>query len=107
MNLLSLISKSKFFMSLPGYARLLFRLYRDARVPLGLKLGGAAAALLIVSPLDPFADIPFLNVLDDTALLMLAARIFMMLCPSAVVAEHKADIGFGPSGRALKNVTDT
>jgi uncharacterized membrane protein YkvA (DUF1232 family) len=46
-------------------------LVRDARVPLPLKLIAAAIALLVISPIDIFSDIPVLGVLDDAALLTL------------------------------------
>lgn len=50
---------------------------RHARVPLALKLGTLFAALLIVSPLDIFGDIPVLGVLDDAMLLALLATLFV------------------------------
>ena len=46
-------------------------LMRDARVPLALKLVAAAIALLVVSPIDIFGDIPVLGALDDAVLLTL------------------------------------
>jgi uncharacterized membrane protein YkvA (DUF1232 family) len=46
-------------------------LVRDARVPLPLKLIAAAIALLVISPVDIFSDIPVLGALDDAALLTL------------------------------------
>jgi uncharacterized membrane protein YkvA (DUF1232 family) len=46
-------------------------LVRDARVPLSLKLVAAAIALLVISPIDIFSDIPVLGALDDAALLTL------------------------------------
>jgi uncharacterized membrane protein YkvA (DUF1232 family) len=46
-------------------------LVRDARVPLSLKLIAAAIALLVISPVDLFSDIPVLGALDDAALLTL------------------------------------
>lgn len=105
MNLLSIFEKTKFFFSLPKYGALISRLYRDVRVPLYLKMAGVAAAVLIVSPLDPFADIPFLNVLDDAALLMLAAKLFFALCPQPVVAEHRVALGLDGIQVTMKNVT--
>jgi uncharacterized membrane protein YkvA (DUF1232 family) len=48
-----------------------FPLLRDARVPLALKLIAAALALLVISPIDVFGDIPVLGALDDAALLTL------------------------------------
>ena len=52
-------------------------LLRDFRVPLWLKLACAGAALLIVSPLDLFGDIPGLGVLDDALLLALVVNGFV------------------------------
>ncbi len=46
-------------------------LVRDARVPVSLKLIAAVLALLVISPIDVFSDIPVLGVLDDAALLTL------------------------------------
>ena len=105
MNILSLFDKTKFVLSLPKFGALIARLYRDPRVPLFLKMAGIAAAVLIVSPLDPFADIPFLNVLDDAALLMLAAKIFVSLCPAVAVAEHRIAVGLDRAAGEMKNVT--
>jgi uncharacterized membrane protein YkvA (DUF1232 family) len=105
MNAISLFKKAKFFFALPSYGKLMVRLYRDVRVPLWLKMAGLAAAVLIVSPLDPFADIPFLNVFDDAALLMFAAKIFIGLAPATVVAEHRATLGLDPQIRFMKDVT--
>jgi uncharacterized membrane protein YkvA (DUF1232 family) len=48
-----------------------FPLLRDTRVPLALKLIAAALALLVISPIDLFGDIPVLGALDDAALLTL------------------------------------
>ncbi len=58
-------------------------LMRDARVPGLLKWGAGAAAVLIVSPLDLFADIPVLGLLDDAALLSVLAVAFV-----AVASRH-------------------
>jgi uncharacterized membrane protein YkvA (DUF1232 family) len=105
MNILTMFEKAKFLFSLPKYGALIKRLYGDARVSILLKMAGIAAVVLIVSPLDPFADIPFLNVLDDAALLMLAAKLFVALSPAAVVAEHRIATGLDRAGEMMKNVT--
>ncbi len=54
-----------------------FPLLRDARVPLALKLIAAALALLVISPVDLFGDIPVLGALDDAALLTLLCMWFV------------------------------
>lgn len=105
MNPLIFFERAKLLTSLPDYGRLILRLYRDARVPLWLKMAGLAAAVLIVSPLDPFADIPFLGMLDDAALIMLAAKAFMALAPATVVAEHRLALGLSGAASVIKNVT--
>jgi len=105
MSALSLFGKAKLLWALPSYGKLIVRLYRDARVSSLLKMAGLAAAVLIVSPLDPLADIPFLNMLDDAALLMLAANLFIRLAPAAVVAEHRIALGLAGAMSVMKNVT--
>jgi uncharacterized membrane protein YkvA (DUF1232 family) len=55
----------------------LLPLMRDARVPQWLKAGTVIAALLIVSPLDLFGDIPILGILDDVTLLAILSTIFV------------------------------
>lgn len=105
MNVIALFGKTKLFFALPTYGKLLVRLYRDVRVPAWLKMAGLAAAVLIVSPLDPFADIPFLNVFDDAALLMFAAKLFLGLAPAAVVAEHRMALGLDRAMSMMKDVT--
>lgn len=52
---------------------------RDARVPLTLKFGALAIAVLIISPIDLFSDIPGLGLLDDAALLSLVCYWFVRL----------------------------
>lgn len=79
------------------------RLFADQRVHPALKLATGLAAVLIVSPIDLFADIPGLGLLDDGALLMILAWLFVRFCPAEVVAEH---FGAAPGGQ-LKNVTPT
>jgi len=54
-------------------------LVRDARVPLWFKAGALCAALLIISPLDIFGDIPVLGLLDDAVLLALLVNLFVMV----------------------------
>jgi uncharacterized membrane protein YkvA (DUF1232 family) len=61
--------------SLPAVVPLL----RDGLVPRWLKFGALAAAIVVVSPLDPFADIPVLGALDDAVLLALLAHAFVLL----------------------------
>ena len=99
--MLPLLLRAKMFWALRRKAARVARLFFDQRVHVGLKASTALAALLIISPLDIFGDVPGLGLVDDTALLMMLAWLFVRLCPADVVAEH-----FGPPvGRSLKNVT--
>jgi uncharacterized membrane protein YkvA (DUF1232 family) len=66
---LLLVAKKAIFRTLP--------LMRDVRVPWSLKLLTAAIALLVVSPVDLFSDIPVLGALDDAALLTLLCMWFV------------------------------
>ena len=68
---LLLSAKTSVFRTLP--------LMRDARVPLMLKIGALALAVLIISPIDLFSDIPGLGLLDDAALLSLLCYWFVRL----------------------------
>jgi uncharacterized membrane protein YkvA (DUF1232 family) len=54
-------------------------LIRDARVPVHVKAAFGLLALLIVSPIDVFSDIPVLGFFDDAALLALACVLFVRI----------------------------
>jgi hypothetical protein len=72
-NILRLISTARH--ALPR----LLPLMRNSGVPLWLKLGTAAAGLIVISPLDIFGDIPILGAVDDAVLLLLLANLFILL----------------------------
>lgn len=59
-------------------------LMRDERVPLAMKAAAAVLAILIISPLDIFGDIPLLGMLDDAVLLTLLCSAFVWLATRAV-----------------------
>jgi len=74
---------------LPTYARLVWGLARDPRVPLEQKavLGGIAAYL--VFPIDLIPDfIPVIGELDDLAVLIFGLDWFIRNAPPDVVEEH-------------------
>ena len=78
---------------LPTYARLIWGLARDPRVPLSQKavLGGIAAYLAF--PIDIIPDfIPVVGQMDDLAVLMLGLDWFIRNAPPDVVEEHMARI---------------
>lgn len=69
-------------------------LMRDARVPGALKASAAVLAVLVISPLDLFSDVPVLGVLDDAALLTLLCMAFVAIAERMVmkrVASAKSD----------------
>jgi uncharacterized membrane protein YkvA (DUF1232 family) len=55
----------------------LMPLMRDERIPQWLKTGTVVGALVIISPLDLFGDIPILGILDDVTLLAILATFFV------------------------------
>jgi uncharacterized membrane protein YkvA (DUF1232 family) len=78
---------------LPTYARLIWGLARDGRVPPKQKLvlGGIAAYLAF--PIDLIPDfIPVIGELDDLAVLILGLDWFIRNAPPDVVEEHMARI---------------
>ena len=78
---------------LPHFARLYWRLCRDPRVPVWPKLLLVVGILYVLSPVDAIADfLPVIGQLDDLVVLVIVARLFMYLCPPAVVREHVARI---------------
>lgn len=64
-------------------------LIRDERVPVGLKATTGVLALLIISPLDIFGDIPVLGLLDDAVLLTLLCALFVRLANQSLQRVEK------------------
>jgi uncharacterized membrane protein YkvA (DUF1232 family) len=91
-----------FFKSLVNRGRLAFRLIKDPRVPIYLKVLPAVALLYVVSPLDFIPDIAIgLGQLDDIGILLAGIEGFISLCPQYVVEEHQAEInGIDPFNTA-------
>lgn len=57
---------------------------RDERVPVAMKAATGVLALLIISPLDVFGDIPVLGLLDDALLLTLLCSAFVWLATRTI-----------------------
>lgn len=71
-------------------ARLIWRLLLDPRVSLLAKAVVPLALLYIIHPLDLAPDVlPGLGQVDDLAILLLGAWLFLELCPKEVVKEHQ------------------
>ena len=75
------------------FVRALYRLHRDRRVNLLLKLLVPLALVYGISPIDFVRDrIPYgLGRYDDLIILALAVWLFWNLCPRAVVREHMGE----------------
>ena len=77
----------------PTYARLVWALLRDRRVPLQQKLILVAVAGYLVFPIDLIPDfIPVLGQLDDLAVVLLGLDFFIRSAPPDIVDEHLAKI---------------
>jgi uncharacterized membrane protein YkvA (DUF1232 family) len=74
--------------------QLAWRLFWDRRVPWSVKLIPPAALLYVLSPIDILPDLSLgLGQLDDVAVLLLAIKLFIELCPVDVVREHLQALG--------------
>jgi uncharacterized membrane protein YkvA (DUF1232 family) len=75
-------------------ARLAWRLFWDRRVPLWTKLIPPVALGYVLFPLDIIPDVvPGLGQLDDVAVLLIGAKLFIELSPPDVVHEHLRALG--------------
>jgi uncharacterized membrane protein YkvA (DUF1232 family) len=78
---------------LPSYARLVWSLARDDRVPKRQKLLLGAIAAYLAMPIDLIPDfIPVIGQLDDLAVLIFGLDLFIKVAPKEVVDEHIARI---------------
>jgi uncharacterized membrane protein YkvA (DUF1232 family) len=78
---------------MPAYARLIWALARDPRVPTRQKLVLGAVAGYLVFPIDIIPDfIPVLGQLDDLGVLIFGLDFFIRNAPKEVVEEHMGRI---------------
>lgn len=78
---------------MPAYARLVWALARDPRVPTRQKLVLGAIAGYLVFPLDLIPDfIPVIGQLDDLGVLIFGLDFFIRNAPPDVVEEHMGRI---------------
>jgi uncharacterized membrane protein YkvA (DUF1232 family) len=86
----------RFLRHLPNFVRLYWRLLRDRRVSLWPKALLVLGLLYVVSPIDFIPDfIPLIGELDDLVVIIATCRLFMYMCPRAVVQEHVRRIDAG------------
>jgi uncharacterized membrane protein YkvA (DUF1232 family) len=78
----------------PTYARLLWSLASDPRVPTSRKALLGLAGAYIISPVDIVPEgIPFLGAVDDVAVMVVAVDVFLEGLPETLVAEKLAELG--------------
>lgn len=80
-------------------------LMRHPRVPFALKAGTLLAALVIVSPVDIFGDVPVLGLLDDAMLLALLATVFVQVAGWLLVRDAREPVRVGASRPSTARAT--
>ena len=87
--------KGKYFwlrllMHIPNFFKLAYRLVRDKRVPLYLKIICYAAVLYVLSPYDlvPIVLVPFLGWIDDIIIFYICLKLLVRYSPPQVVEKH-------------------
>lgn len=76
-------------MLIPNFLKLLYRLFKDARVPVPEKALLVGAIIYVVSPLDLIPDvIPFIGEVDDLYLVALTVIRLLNRAPDTAIREH-------------------
>jgi uncharacterized membrane protein YkvA (DUF1232 family) len=82
----------------PAYARLLWALATDPRVPMSRKALLGVAGAYIVSPFDLIPEfIPVFGAMDDVIVMVLAIDVFLEGTPKELLNEKLADLGMSPN----------
>jgi len=81
---------------------LTWRLFWDGRVGVLPKLIPLAAVVYLLSPFDfmPELVLPFVGLIDDVGVVLLAMNGFVALCPPGVVQAHRQQLGYASSAGA-------
>lgn len=96
MQMLNPLQVRGFFVYLPQFVRLFYRLMSDGRVPFVNKLVPVlGVALLLSPPLLELDFIPLIGELDWLVVIWLSLKLFIWLCPPDVVREHVSRIARG------------
>jgi uncharacterized membrane protein YkvA (DUF1232 family) len=91
----------------PAYARLLWALATDPRVPASRKALLGMAGAYIISPVDVIPEfIPVIGAMDDVIVMVLAIDVFLEGLPKELLNEKLADLGMSPNEleKDLENV---
>ena len=76
-------------MLIPNFLKLLYRLFRDSRVPLAEKAFLTGAIVYVISPLDLIPDVlPFIGQVDDLYLIALTMIRMLGRAPVEALEEH-------------------
>ncbi|MBC8184438.1 DUF1232 domain-containing protein [candidate division KSB1 bacterium] len=77
-------------LNLPKIIKLIYRLFKDNRVPFHLKGILLLALAYAISPLDLIPDfiMPIIGQIDDIIILIAASKYFLKNCPAQIVDEH-------------------
>jgi len=80
----------QFILNLPKIIKLIYRLFKDSRVPFYLKGILLLALAYAISPIDFIPDfiMPVIGQIDDIFVLFVASKYFLKNCPALVVDEH-------------------
>jgi uncharacterized membrane protein YkvA (DUF1232 family) len=82
----------------PMYARLLWALLMDPRVPVTRKALLGLAGAYVLSPIDLIPErVPFFGAIDDVAVVVLAIDVFLDGLPETLVNEKLVELGIPPS----------
>ena len=82
--------------TLLSHVRVTFRLLREPRVPLLLKLIPILAAGYVISPLDFVPDVlPVVGQVDDLGIIFLALEAFLRVAPTDAVDYHRSAVTEG------------
>jgi uncharacterized membrane protein YkvA (DUF1232 family) len=81
---------------LPSFLKLFSRLAKDPRVSLGPKFVLVGVLAYLIIPTDLLPDILLgLGQVDDLLVIYLGLKLFLRLCPKAVVQDHVQAIAAG------------
>lgn len=76
-------------LNLPKLLPLFWRLYKDRRISMWLKIAALAGFVYIISPLDLIPDLlTGIGWLDDTIFALLIVQMFIESAPTNIVEEH-------------------
>ena len=79
---------SKYILFFPDLLALMFRLFKDKRVPVKTKVVVGTVIFYMISPVDLIPFIPFAGKIDDVALALYALNILINDLPKEVIIEN-------------------